>query len=121
MLPARARLRLSRGFKAVYGRGRSCATDLIVLYVLPRPSGTRVRIGFTAGKKVGGAVERNRAKRLMREAARALLPYITGSMDAVIVARRAITDRSLAEVQTDLERLLTRSGVLQLPDEKSDT
>jgi ribonuclease P protein component len=113
MLPAHARLRESRGFKAVYGRGRSYRTDLIVVYVLPRPGGTLVRVGFTAGKKVGGAVDRNRAKRLMREAARALLSRITGSVDIVVVARRAIVDRSMGEVLTDMEKLFSRAGLFQ--------
>jgi ribonuclease P protein component len=112
MLPPHARLASSRGFKAVYGRGRSYVTDLIVVYVLPRPGGNRIRIGFVAGKKVGIAVLRNRAKRLMREAARALLPEMIGSHDIVIVGRRGVAITSLARVQADLVKLLTRAGVL---------
>jgi ribonuclease P protein component len=112
MLPARARLRQSRGFKAVYGRGRSYVTDLIVVYMLPRPGGTRVRFGFTAGKKVGGAVQRNRAKRLMRESARALISRISGSADIIVVARRAIEGRAFADICADLEKLLSKAGAL---------
>lgn len=112
MLPARARLVQSRGFKAVYGRGRSYAKDLIVVYVLPRPGGALVRFGFSAGKKVGGAVQRNRAKRLLREAARVLLPRTLVSCDIVVVARPGMAGASLAGVRGDLEALLERAGVL---------
>ncbi|MBI2844146.1 MAG: ribonuclease P protein component [Armatimonadetes bacterium] len=112
MLPARARLTASTGFRTVYSRGRSYVSDLIVVYVLPRPGGSRFRFGFTAGKKIGGAVQRNRAKRLMREAARALIPRIAGSFDIVVVARHKINTAAFAEVKSMLEKLLTRAGVL---------
>lgn len=112
MLPAQARLSESKGFKTVYNRGRSNVTDLIVVYVLPRPGGSRVRIGFVAGKKVGRAVERNRAKRLMREAARLLLSRITGSFDVVIVARHAIIEAPFSSVSAHLEKILERAGLL---------
>jgi len=112
MLPSQARLASSRSFKIVYSRGRSGVTDLIVVYVLPRPSGNKVRFGFTAGKKVGGAVQRNRAKRLMREAARSLLKQISGSYDIVVVARRPAASASFSDVKADLEKTLRRMGVL---------
>lgn len=112
MLPAHARLSASRGFRSVYGRGRSYVTDLIVVYVLPRPRGSRVRFGFSAGKKVGGAVQRNRAKRLMREAARALLTRIIGNYDIVVVARKPVPNAVLADVLAHLEKQLVRAGVL---------
>lgn len=112
MLPAHARLAQSKSFRTVYGRGRSYVTDLIVVYVLPRPGGTRIRFGMSVGKKVGGAVLRNRSKRLMREAARALLPRMSGSYDVVIVARKKVPDAPFARVLVDLEKLLKRAGVL---------
>lgn len=113
MLPEQARLKPSKGFKTVYGRGRSYATDLIVVYVLPRAGGSRIRFGFSAGKKVGGAVQRNRAKRIMREAVRPLLSQIAGSYDIVVIARRAIAGAKFAPVQSDLVKLLRRAGVLE--------
>ncbi len=118
MLPPRTRLASSAGFRAVYSRGRSNRTDLIVLYVLPRPGGTRVRFGFTAGKRVGGAVKRNRAKRLMREAARALIEQINESYDIVVVARNTIIESGLKEVIRDLEHLLIRAKVLSGAEKK---
>ena len=62
-------------------------------------------------------MQRNRAKRLMREAARALLAEISGSYDIVVVARRGMADASFADVRADLEKLLRRAGVLSGPGE----
>ncbi|WP_374472460.1 ribonuclease P protein component [Phenylobacterium sp.] len=69
-----------------------------------------VRAGFTATKRIGGAVERNRAKRRMREAARLLLPrFGRPGMDYVFIARGGVTtrpwDRLLDDVKTALLRL----------------
>lgn len=112
MLPSQARLTSSRSFRTVYGRGRSGVTDLIVVYVLPRPGKNQVRFGFTAGKKAGGAVQRNRAKRLMREAAKSLIKRVSGSFDIVVVARRGTAAAAFLSVSADLEKLLKRLGVL---------
>ncbi|MEN6521218.1 MAG: ribonuclease P protein component [Armatimonadota bacterium] len=108
MLPSQARLTSSRSFKTVYGRGRSGATDLIVVYVLPRSGKQQIRFGFTAGKKVGGAVQRNRAKRLMREAAKSLIERISGSYDIIVIARRGTAAASLSCIRADMEKLLKR-------------
>lgn len=113
MLTARARLTASSSFKTAYSRGRSIVSDLIVVYVLPGPGENQVRFGFTAGKKVGGAVQRNRAKRLMRESARDLMSRIPGSFDIVVVARGKITCASYSDVRAQMESLLSRAGVLK--------
>jgi len=80
----------------VQGRGRRI--DAGVLLVLALDSGTRrPRIGITVAKKVGNAVERNRARRWVREAWRALAAGFP-ALDVVVIARRAVLEAGLAGV-----------------------
>jgi ribonuclease P protein component len=69
---------------------------------------TGVQVGFTASKKIGNAVMRNRAKRRLREVARAILPALgQPGWDYVLVARPGVTvDRPYAQLLTDLETAL---------------
>jgi ribonuclease P protein component len=86
--PKRRRLSRSAEFERVYRQGRSKGNRFVVLYAFPRPEGDEgPRLGLSVGRRVGGAVERSRVKRVLREAfweeARRLPP---GS-DYVVVAR----------------------------------
>jgi ribonuclease P protein component len=89
----------------------SCARGAVVIQALARSDGrSLVRAGFTATKRIGGAVERNRAKRRMREAARLLLPqFARPGFDYVIIARGGVIarpwDRLLDDVKSALLRL----------------
>jgi ribonuclease P protein component len=111
LLPKAARLVDKREFKNVYTRGRSGATDLVVVYVLPTREGP-IRFGFTVGKKVGGAVVRNRVKRLLRAAVREMLPEMTGSFDSVIIARVKSAQASFADISTALRKQFKRAGII---------
>ena len=112
MLPKAARIREEREFRAAFTRGRSYKGDLIVVYVLPR-RGEAVRLGFTTVKKIGGAVERNRIKRLLREAAKRLMPNLRPGTDVIVLARTRAAGASLNELVAELEKLLVRAGVLE--------
>ena len=79
-------LKLNMEFRRVYGRGKSQVHPLLVTYLLKRRTGG-LRIGITAGKKVGGAVERNRARRVIRAAFCSVAPKIADGNDIVFVAR----------------------------------
>lgn len=90
-------------------RGKRVAMAGFVLQMLPRPEGgSRIRVGYTCSKKVGNAVARNRAKRRLREIARAVLPH-SGKQghDYVLIGRKAATaDLPFPQLLTDLEKAI---------------
>lgn len=78
--------KLNKDFKRLYGRGKSLVFPSVVVYYQKNRL-DHCRIGITAGKKIGCAVARNRAKRVIIAAFRELLPQISGGYDFVFVAR----------------------------------
>ncbi|WP_075074353.1 ribonuclease P protein component [Longilinea arvoryzae] len=110
----RRRFRLSRStdFKRVRRIGKSYAHPLVVLVVDPNPEGG-LRIGVSAGRTVGNAVLRNRAKRRLRAAIDGLLPTLKPGKDLIFLARSAISTASYIEIQAASKKLLERAGLLQ--------
>jgi ribonuclease P protein component len=107
------RLSRSEDFKRVRRTGRSYAHPLVVLMVQAADPSTRhVRVGVAAGKTTGTAVHRNRAKRLLREAMRSLLPLIASGWDLVLIARPALVTATLEETRSALLTLLRRAKII---------
>ena len=110
MLPRELRLKEKYRFQAVYRRGRSWANPEMAVHVLARP-GSGTQFGFVVGKKIGGAVQRNRVRRLLREACRALAPHVPGGVDVVIVSRAAAAEASLAALMAGMRSLFEQAGL----------
>lgn len=105
------RLTQSTEFKRVRRSGRSYAHPLFVLVVLPA-EGEITRVGILAGRTVGKAVQRNRAKRLLREAIRPFLSKIKPGWKLLLIARNPILEANFTEIQVCLSQLLTRANLL---------
>ena len=107
--PAIARLTKRSEFLAC-AQAPSFAKGAVVVQARPREDDTAlIRVGFTATKRIGGAVERNRAKRRMREAARAILPeFAAPGVDYVIIARGGVLKRPWPRLLDDVKSALIR-------------
>ena len=101
----------NREFLRAYSKGKAMVHPQVVVYVFKNRLG-HTRVGFTATKKVGKAVKRNRARRVMRAALCQVLPYDAGPWDIILVARAQTPSLKSTQLERTLKKLLTRAGVL---------
>ncbi|QUD87663.1 ribonuclease P protein component [Phenylobacterium montanum] len=104
-------------------KGASCARGAVVVQALDRGDEAHlIRAGFTATRKIGGAVVRNRAKRRLREAARQLLPlHGRAGYDYVFIARGGTTARPWLRLLDDMKSALISLAATQVPAATSPT
>ena len=110
------RLRKNQEFRTVYRRGKSCASEILVLYKLKNSRNVRDgqsynRIGISVSKKVGKSVVRSRVKRLIYEAARLSKDETVKGFDLVFVARNPIVDRTYQEILSSVKTLYKKAGI----------
>ncbi len=105
-------LRRNSEFGRVYARGKAYVEPALVLYVLKTRT-RRTRVGLTASKKVGNAVKRNRARRIMKAALDEHLDYNIGGYDIVLVARTATPKLKSWQLSKTVAKLFEKAG---LPD-----
>ena len=109
--PRRLRLRNRTFFKQVYEQGRFLSSQLITVHFFPHP-GHDHRIGFTAGKRLGNAVVRNRCKRRMKECYRLFREEIPEGFDMILVARKGIVIAEWSNVVAAFRDLLRRTRLV---------
>jgi ribonuclease P protein component len=113
----RNRLSRSADFDRVYREGRSHASRHLVVYAFPRSGADEdgPRLGVSVGRKVGGAVERNRMKRLLREAFWAAADELPDGYDFVLVARpdagELARERGEEGIAEALREVLAKAGL----------
>ena len=104
-------LRKQRDFSRVYKQGKSKGSRFAV--ILYRRNGLKfTRTAFVSSKKVGNSVERNRSRRLMRAAYKAIEPNVKSGYDIIFVARAAINGCKEPEVEKQLRKSLEGAGIL---------
>ena len=123
MAPKRPRLSRSSDFQRIYRQGSSTASRFLVLYSFKRSADVTAdgpRLGLSVSKKLGGAVVRNRVKRLLREAVAASREHLAEEYDLVVIARPQLLELMDREekgekglVRAAVQELLSRAGLLQ--------
>ncbi|HIZ84357.1 MAG TPA: ribonuclease P protein component [Firmicutes bacterium] len=104
-------LKLNKEFRRLYGRGKSKVHPALVTYALKNRAGY-CRIGITTSKKVGCAVRRNRARRVILAAWRQVCPQVAGGYDLVFVARTRTPDTKSTELEKAMRRQLISLGLI---------
>jgi ribonuclease P protein component len=105
------RLRRPSDIRRVLKEGKSHSSGRVVVYVAPGRGPSRA--AWVAGRRVGGAVARNRARRLLREAWRTLGPEVEEGHNMVLAARGPFAQARAPDLTHEVEELLRRAGLIE--------
>ncbi|MFN4033577.1 MAG: ribonuclease P protein component [Fimbriimonadales bacterium] len=109
MLPRAGRLRKKREFEQAYQQGRRVSMESFTMYVHARGDDAPTRLGFVVGRRFGAHVQRNRVKRRLRAAARALWQQLPIGYDVVCVARGAARTAPIPQLQQQMQQAIDRA------------
>jgi ribonuclease P protein component len=107
------RLQQSRDFTRIRQQGRRLALGCLIANWQSLPDGAKPMLGVVTSKRIGGAVARSRARRLLRESFRRHQNEFSAPVEIVLVARNSIAGKSFAEVEKDFVTALHRAGLLK--------
>jgi ribonuclease P protein component len=105
------KFKLNKEFRRMYGKGKCLVDPALVTYLI-RSGRKDFRLGITCGKKVGGAVQRNRARRLICAAYREVIKEIKYPIDVVFVARSRILTLKSTDVASIMRQQFIREGLI---------
>jgi ribonuclease P protein component len=108
-----ARIAASGDFARIRQQGQRLAVGCLIANWQPLPGGTSSRLGVVTSKKIGGAVARSRARRLLRESFRRHQQELARPLELVLVARNSIAGKAFAGVEKDFLAALRRAGLLK--------
>lgn len=104
-------LRGSKNFSAVYKKGKSAGSKYVVVFY--KKNGLPYnRTAYLASKKVGNAVARNRARRLMKEGVRSMEPIDKTGYDIIFIARNTADKQKCADVKKSIEAAIRRTDLI---------
>jgi ribonuclease P protein component len=107
--PRSSRLKQRGDFARARAQGLRLVCGCLIANVAPRPSDSFSRLGVVTSKKIGGAVQRSRARRLLRESFRLHHRELARPVDLVLIARPSIAGKGLAEVERDFFRAVRQA------------
>jgi ribonuclease P protein component len=115
-LPRSRRIKHGRDFARVKSEGKRLAHGCLVMNWLASPAGTGARVGIITGRKLGNAVARSRARRLLREAFRLHQRDLCRPLEVVLVARPSIVGKQFDQVESDFLTAMRKAGLLRRED-----
>jgi ribonuclease P protein component len=112
-LPRGSRIKASGDFARTRAKGQRFVSGCLILNFADLPSGSQSRVGVITSRKIGEAVVRSRARRLLRETFRLHQHELGRPVDMVLVARNSIVGKKFADVERDFLKALTQSQLLK--------